>query len=110
MTKTERRSKILKVNVKGGEISDKEREEYIKTALKRNTHRTVEEINITVVDNDYVDIETVCAPEKFQRIRRRITGYLVGTLDRFNDAKSAEVRDRVGDSLAHVGFEDVFVD
>ena len=31
---------------------------------------------------------------KFERIRR-ITGYLVGTLDRFNDAKKAEVKDRV---------------
>lgn len=31
---------------------------------------------------------------KFDRIRR-ITGYLVGTVDRFNDAKKAEVRDRV---------------
>lgn len=31
---------------------------------------------------------------KFDRIRR-ITGYLVGTVDRFNDAKQAEVRDRV---------------
>ncbi len=31
---------------------------------------------------------------KFERIRR-ITGYLVGTLERFNDAKQAEVRDRV---------------
>lgn len=31
---------------------------------------------------------------KFERIRR-ITGYLVGTLDRFNDAKKAEVQDRV---------------
>lgn len=30
----------------------------------------------------------------FERIRR-ITGYLVGTLERFNDAKRAEVRDRV---------------
>ena len=30
----------------------------------------------------------------FERIRR-ITGYLVGTLDRFNNAKRAEVRDRV---------------
>ena len=30
----------------------------------------------------------------FERIRR-ITGYLVGTLDRFNDAKRAEERDRV---------------
>jgi len=31
---------------------------------------------------------------KFERIRR-ITGYLVGTLDRFNDAKKSEERDRV---------------
>lgn len=31
---------------------------------------------------------------KFERIRR-ITGYLVGTLDRFNNAKKAEVQDRV---------------
>lgn len=31
---------------------------------------------------------------KFDRIRR-ITGYLVGTLDRFNDAKRAEEKDRV---------------
>lgn len=30
----------------------------------------------------------------FDRIRR-ITGYLVGTLDRFNNAKRAEERDRV---------------
>lgn len=31
---------------------------------------------------------------KFERIRR-ITGYLVGTLDRFNDAKRKEEADRV---------------
>ena len=30
----------------------------------------------------------------FERIRR-ITGYLVGTIDRFNNAKRAEVNDRV---------------
>lgn len=35
---------------------------------------------------------------RFERIRR-ITGYLVGTLDRFNNAKRAEVRDR----LKHTG-------
>ena len=34
----------------------------------------------------------------FERIRR-ITGYLVGTVDRFNNAKRAEVRDRVKHSL-----------
>ena len=30
---------------------------------------------------------------------RRITGYLVGTLDRFNNAKKAEVKDRVKHSV-----------
>ena len=37
---------------------------------------------------------------RFERIRR-ITGYLVGTLDRFNDAKKAEEHDRV----RHAGTE-----
>lgn len=36
----------------------------------------------------------VGAGVRFERIRR-VTGYLVGTLDRFNDAKKAEVLDRV---------------
>ena len=34
----------------------------------------------------------------FERIRR-ITGYLVGTMDKWNDAKKAEERDRVKHSL-----------
>jgi len=40
------------------------------------------------------DSETVGKGVKFERIRR-ITGYLVGTTDRFNNAKLAEVHDRV---------------
>ena len=39
-------------------------------------------------------VKTVGEGVKFERIRR-ITGYLVGTLDRFNNAKKAEVADRV---------------
>lgn len=35
---------------------------------------------------------------KFERIRR-ITGYLVGTLDRFNNGKKAEEKDRVKHSI-----------
>ena len=38
----------------------------------------------------------------FERIRR-ITGYLVGTTDRFNNAKRAEERDRV----KHIGMNGV---
>lgn len=42
--------------------------------------------------------KTVGDGVKFERIRR-ITGYLVGTVDRFNDGKKAEERDRVKHSL-----------
>ena len=42
--------------------------------------------------------KTVGDGVKFERIRR-ITGYLVGTVDRFNDGKQAEERDRVKHSL-----------
>lgn len=52
-----------------------------------------------ITNEDQASIRS--APEKligvgvrFERIRR-ITGYLVGTVDRFNNVKRAEVRDRV---------------
>lgn len=47
-----------------------------------------------LVEGDDVAIHYGYEPEKFERIRR-ITGYLVGTLDRFNDAKRAEESERV---------------
>lgn len=37
----------------------------------------------------------------FERIRR-ITGYLVGTVDRFNNGKRAEEHDRVKHSLGNL--------
>lgn len=42
--------------------------------------------------------KTVGQDVGFDRIRR-ITGYLVGTTDRFNNAKRAEERDRVKHGL-----------
>lgn len=36
---------------------------------------------------------------RFERIRR-ITGYLVGTMEKWNDAKKAEEHDRVKHSLS----------
>ena len=41
-----------------------------------------------------IALEMHMPAKKFKRIRR-ITGYLVGTLDRFNNAKRAEEHDRV---------------
>ena len=44
------------------------------------------------------DSKTVGDGVKFERIRR-ITGYLVGTVDRFNNGKKAEEHDRVKHTL-----------
>ena len=45
-------------------------------------------------ENDTAVIDYSMQPPQFQRIRR-ITGYLVGTLDRFNNAKRHEEHDRL---------------
>lgn len=45
-------------------------------------------------DGDYVKLDYYISNKPFQRLRR-ITGYLVGTLDRWNNGKRAEERDRV---------------
>ena len=54
-------------------------------------------LDIDITTDGNVDI-TFRSDPNFQRIRR-ITGYLVGTVDRFNDAKRHEVEDRVKHSL-----------
>lgn len=47
------------------------------------------------VDGEFVDLHyTFKAEYPFERIRR-ITGYLVGSVNRFNNAKKAEEHDRV---------------
>ena len=46
------------------------------------------------MDKEVKNKKVVGEGVKFDRIRRK-TGYLVGTLDRFNNAKKAEVNDRV---------------
>lgn len=45
-------------------------------------------------DNDFVFIHYETRPVPFQRLRR-ITGYLVGDMCRWNNAKRAEEKDRV---------------
>lgn len=51
------------------------------------------------IDGDFADVTyKLKDAQPFERIRR-ITGYLVGTLDRFNDAKRAEESERVKHSI-----------
>lgn len=83
-TKKQREAAKKKVNVIGGEISEKEKELYIKHVTCRTT-QPVSEITIEL-DGEFVNLTWRYQDVPFQRIRR-ITGYLVGTLDRFNDGK-----------------------
>lgn len=73
-------------------------EEIVQAAIammEQEERRRVVEISIRRTGNpDEHGITPVFEKVPFQRIRR-ITGYLVGTLDRFNNAKRAEVEDRV---------------
>lgn len=63
--------------------------------MEQEEGRTVQEISIRRTGGpDEYGIIPVFAPVPFQRIRR-ITGYLVGDLNRFNNAKRSEVSDRV---------------
>ena len=83
----------IDVTVTGGELAQQEIDAYIARAREKFQGRTIKGLDIKV-DGDYVDINYTFEPVKFDRIRR-ITGYLVGTTDRFNNAKKAEVQDRV---------------
>jgi hypothetical protein len=87
------------VRVTGGELSAAEIDAYIKRARERYPDKIIASIDIAV-DGDFVDLTYHWKTVPFERIRR-ITGYLVGTLERFNDGKRAEEADRVVHSLKH---------
>ena len=84
---------MVDVKVTNGELSQAEINAYITRAHELYPEKTIEGIDLNV-DGDYVDIQYHFADVPFQRIRR-ITGYLVGTIDRFNNAKRSEGEDRV---------------
>lgn len=83
----------MEVRVVGGTLDEKEKQAYIQHAIEKYEDKEIESLEIHV-DGDYVDLTYHFKTRPFERIRR-ITGYLVGTLDRFNDAKRAEVEARV---------------
>lgn len=89
MIKKVRRGIIIYANV---DILDEEIDAYIDRGFEKMGDR-LRTIHIKV-DDEYADITYSDKAPDFERIRR-ITGYLVGTLDRFNDGKRAEEADRV---------------
>lgn len=90
----------MTVEVIGGEITNAEKQAYIQHVFSKVGDNDVVQKIIIRLDGDFVNLEWHFAPVPFDRIRR-ITGYLVGTLDRFNNGKRAEVADRV-----HHGYDE----
>ncbi len=88
----------MKINVTGGELSQQEIDIYVEQLKEANPDKYIKSVDFTV-DGEYVDVNYEFDYVPFERIRR-ITGYLVGTVDRFNDGKRAEVEDRVTHSLS----------
>lgn len=74
-------------------MTEKEQQEYVKYVKKNNPDKIITALKIRL-DGEFVDLRYEYETVPFERIRR-ITGYLVGTLDRFNNAKRVEVGDRV---------------
>ena len=83
----------MKVNVIGEKISQEEIDAYIKYGEEKYSDKIIKEMTVKI-DGDFVDLKYDLTDVPFDRIRR-ITGYLVGTLDRFNDGKRSEEHDRV---------------
>lgn len=82
----------ITVNITGGELSEAEQQVYLNNAFEQfgpNLYQVDFE-----VDGEYVNVKYHTHEIPFERIRR-ITGYLVGTMDKWNDAKRAEEHDRV---------------
>ena len=76
-------------------MSEEEALEYVKRG-KEKYGKHLQGLEIKIPADDENDVELYYDTDRmpFSRIRR-ITGYLVGTLDRFNNAKRAEEHDRV---------------
>ena len=70
--------------------------EYIVQIAQGHPGKTLRSLEIRRDDDPmYLNIRySLTGGKPFERIRR-ITGYLVGTMDKWNDAKKAEERDRV---------------
>lgn len=93
----------MKVNVTGN-ASLAEQQLYV-DYLENKHNRKLEALNITI-DGDFVDLDYRFEEVPFDRIRR-ITGYLVGTMDHWNDAKSSEADDRVKHSVGGCSYEEI---
>lgn len=62
--------------------------------VEDNRKQRVNELTVSMNEKGEITLDYVLQAQKFERIRR-ITGYLVGTIDRWNDGKRAEEHERL---------------
>ena len=80
----------MKINVIGGKLTQEELKAYENYACQKEPNCTVLDIEL---DGEYANL-TYHVSKPFERIRR-ITGYLVGTVNKWNASKKAELESRV---------------
>lgn len=71
---------------------------YLRHIHEKNARDEITRLTISGQSDGNVALDYTTRPPSFQRIRR-ITGYLVGSIDRWNNAKRAEEHDRVKHSF-----------
>lgn len=67
---------------------------YVRANAKLGADDSLDTVYVKACADGCVDVSYSAHGAPFERIRR-ITGYLVGTLERWNDAKRSEEKDRV---------------
>lgn len=95
---------MIRIGTHPADMADKEIRAYIGYMSKQYPDIAAGTLDIVLVEDGGIagntDVELTLTPDpvRFQRIRR-VTGYLTGSVERWNNAKQAEL----GDRLKHIG-------
>lgn len=75
------------------DVSEEEIRKYISYVKEKNHGKMIQSLSLDF-EGEEVGVGYTLQPQHFEKIRR-ITGYLVGDMSRWNDGKCAEEKDRV---------------
>ncbi len=82
----------MKINVIGGTMDPREVDQYIEYARKKHVGRQISGMDI-IIDGEYVDLKFYFSDTDFQHAYRS-ADYLVKSMDKLNDAKQSEFREK----------------
>jgi hypothetical protein len=92
----------MNIIVKGGSMSKEEQKIYVEYLEQKLPNCNITDLELTITEEDgeqYVDMKYQYEnkPETNVPVERcrRITGYIVPKIERWNNAKRAELKDRV---------------